>query len=67
MKNLFYFAMVVVLFATITFNICFAYSHIDCVGCATMAFFAMTTITSVATAMGFRHLYKWYENKKKKC
>lgn len=61
MKKVFYIALVVVLFATTIFNICFAYSNIDCMGCATMLFLAMTAVTSSITVWGFRKLYMMYE------
>jgi hypothetical protein len=64
MKKVFYIAMIVVFTAATIFNICFAYSNVDCMGCATMLFLAMTTITSVLIAWGFRNLYKQYEKGK---
>ena len=64
MKKIFYIAMVIVIFAVTLFNVCFAYSNIDCMGCATMLFLAMTALTSVIIATTFRHLYKTYEEGK---
>jgi hypothetical protein len=53
--------MIVVLSAVTLFNICFAYSNVDCVGCATMLFLGMELVTTVLIAWGFRKLYKQYE------
>ena len=64
MKKFFYIAMIVALVATTTFNIVFAYSNVDCVGCATMLFVAMTIFTSIFIAWGTRELYKMYEEGK---
>ena len=64
MKKIFYIVMVVVFVVTTLFNICFAYSNVDCIGCATMLFLAMTTITSIIIACGFRRLYRCYEEGK---
>lgn len=64
MKKVFYITMGVVLLAITTFNVSFAYSNIDCVGCATMLFLAMETISTLLTAWGFRKLYKQYEEGK---
>ena len=64
MKKVFYITMAVVLLAITAFNVSFAYSNIDCVGCATMLFLAMETISTLLTAWGFRKLYKQYEEGK---
>ena len=64
MKKVFYIAMAIVAFFTTMFNICFAYSNIDCMGCATMLFLAMTAVTSTIIAWGFRKLYVMYEEGK---
>lgn len=64
MKKIFYIVMSVVFLATTIFNLSFAYSNIECVGCATMLFLAMTALTSVIIATTFRHLYKTYEEGK---
>jgi hypothetical protein len=61
MKKVFYIIMIVVLSAVTLFNICFAYSNVDCVGCATMLFLGMELVTTVLIAWGFRKLYKQYE------
>ena len=64
MKKFFYIAMgIVALFATV-FNICFAYSNVDCMGCATMLFLAMTAVSSTIITWGFRKLYTMYEEGK---
>lgn len=64
MKKIFYIAMVIVACAATLFNGCFAYSNINCVGCATMLFLAMTGFTSVIIVTTFRHLYKVCEEGK---
>ena len=64
MKKIFYIVMCVFIFATTLFNVCFAYSNIECVGCATMSFIAMETISAILIAWGFRKLYKQYEEGK---
>lgn len=61
MKKVFYIIMVVVLTAVTLFNICFAYSNIDCVGCATMLFLGMELVSAILIAWGFRKLYNLYE------
>jgi hypothetical protein len=64
MKKVFYIVMCVFIFASTLFNVCFAYSNIKCVGCATMLFIAMETISAILIAWGFRKLYKQYEEGK---
>ena len=64
MKKVFYIAMSIVFLAISTFNICFAYSNVDCMGCATMLFLAMTIVSSVFIGWGFRKLYNMYEEGK---
>lgn len=64
MKKIFYIVMCVFLLAATLFNVCFAYSNINCVGCATMLFIGMETISSILIAWGFRKLYKHYEEGK---
>ena len=64
MKKIFYIVMSVFILAATLFNVCFAYSNIDCVGCATMLFLAMETISAILIAWGFRKLYKHYEEGK---
>jgi hypothetical protein len=64
MKKIFYIAMCIVILATTLFNVTFAYSNIDCVGCATMLFLAMETISAIIIAWAFRKLYKNYEEGK---
>jgi hypothetical protein len=64
MKKIFYIAMCVVIFASTLFNVTFAYSNIDCVGCATMLFLAMEIVSAILIAWGFRKLYKHYEEGK---
>ena len=64
MKKIFYIAMVIVIFAVTLFNVCFAYSNIDCMGCATMLFLSMELVSAVLVAWGFRNLYKMYEEGK---
>ena len=64
MKKIFYIVMCVFIFAVTLFNVCFAYSNIDCVGCATMLFIAMDTISAILIAGGFRKIYKHYEEGK---
>lgn len=64
MKKYFYIAMTVFIFLTTLFNVCFAYSNIDCMGCATMLFLAMEAVTATLIAWGFRELYKQYEKGK---
>ena len=64
MKKVFYIVMCVFIFASTLFNVCFAYSNIKCVGCATMLFIAMETISAILIAWGFRKLYKNYEEGK---
>ena len=64
MKKIFYIAMAIVIFAVTFFNVCFAYSNIRCVGCATMLFLAMEFASAVLIAWGFRNLYKTYEEGK---
>ena len=61
MKKVFYIIMVVVLTAVTLFNICFAYSNVDCVGCATMLFLGMELVSTILIVWGFRKLYKQYE------
>lgn len=61
MKKVFYIIMAVVLTAVTLFNICFAYSNIDCVGCATMLFLGMELISAILIVWGFRKLYNQYE------
>jgi hypothetical protein len=61
MKKVFYIIMVVVLIAVTLFNICFAYSNVDCVGCATMLLLGMELVSATLIAWGFRKLYKQYE------
>jgi hypothetical protein len=56
--------MLIVIFAVTLFNVCFAYSNIDCVGCATMLFLSMELVSAVLVAWGFRKLYKECENGK---
>lgn len=56
--------MCVFIFASTLFNVCFAYSNINCVGCATMLFIAMETVSAILIAWGFRKLYKNYEEGK---
>lgn len=64
MKKLFYLGMGIAEFIAVTFNIIFAYGNVDCFGCATMLFFAMTAITSVIIGWGARKLYNVYEEGK---
>lgn len=64
MKKVFYIVMCVFIFAATLFNVCFAYSNIKCVGCATMLFIAMETVSAILIAWGFRKLYKNYEEGK---
>jgi threonine/homoserine/homoserine lactone efflux protein len=64
MKKAFLIAMAVVLLSVTLFNVCFAYSTIDCVGCATMLFLGMEILSSSIIAWGFRNLYKQYEDGK---
>ena len=64
MKKIFYIVMCVFILAATLFNVSFAYSNIDCVGCATMLFIAMETISAILIAWGFRKLYKHYEEGK---
>ena len=64
MKKAFYIALVVVLASATLFNVVFAYSNIDCVGCATMLFLAMEAVSSILIAWGFLKLYKHYEDGK---
>lgn len=64
MKKVFYIAMCVVILASTLFNVTFAYSSIDCVGCATMLFLAMEIVSAILIAWGFRKLYKHYEEGK---
>jgi hypothetical protein len=61
MKKVFIIALAIVLSAITLFNVCFAYSNIDCVGCATMLFLGMEFISTSLTIWGFRKLYKQYE------
>ena len=61
MKKVFYIIMAVVLTAVTLFNICFSYSNVDCVGCATMLFLGMELISAILIAWGFRKLYNQYE------
>ena len=56
--------MVIVIVAVTIFNVCFAYSNINCVGCATMLFLSMEVVTATLVAWGFRKLYKQYEEGK---
>jgi hypothetical protein len=60
MKKVFYIMMAVVLTAVTLFNICFAYSNVDCVGCATMLFLGMELVSAILIAWGFRKLYNQY-------
>ena len=60
----FYIAMGIVAFLTTLFNICFSYSNVDCMCCATMLFLAMTAVTTTIVAWGFRKLYIMYEEGK---
>lgn len=64
MKKIFYIVMCVFILAATLFNVTFAYSNIDCVGCATMLFIAMETISAILITWGFRKLYKHYEEGK---
>jgi hypothetical protein len=64
MKKVFYIAMAIILLAAMTFNVIFAYSKIDCVGCATQLFLMMTILESVLIGWGARQLYKMYEKGK---
>jgi hypothetical protein len=64
MKKIFYIVMSVFIFAATLFNVCFAYSNINCVGCATMLFIAMEIVSAILIAWGFRKLYKHYEEGK---
>jgi threonine/homoserine/homoserine lactone efflux protein len=64
MKKIFYIVMCVFILAATLFNVTFAYSNIDCVGCATMLFIAMETVSAILIAWGFRKLYKHYEEGK---
>lgn len=64
MKKIFYIAMCIVILAATLFNVTFAYSNIDCVGCATMLFLAMEIVSAILIAWGFRKLYKNYEEGK---
>lgn len=64
MKKVFYIGMAVMLLITVTFNIIFAYSNVECFGCATMLFLAMTTISSAIIGWGTRQLYIMYEDGK---
>jgi hypothetical protein len=61
MKKVFYIIMVVVLTAVTLFNICFAYSNVDCIGCATMLFLGMELVSAILIVWGFRKLYRQYE------
>ena len=56
--------MCIFILAATLFNVCFAYSNIKCVGCATMLFIAMETVSAILIAWGFRKLYKQYEEGK---
>lgn len=64
MKKIFYIVMCVLILAATLFNVCFAYSNINCVGCATMLFLAMEAVSTILIAWGFRKLYKHYEEGK---
>lgn len=64
MKKIFYIAMCIVILAATLFNVTFAYSNIDCVGCATMLFLAMEIVSAIIIAWAFRKLYKHYEEGK---
>lgn len=61
MKKVFLIALAVVILAVTVFNACFAYSSIDCVGCATMLFLGMELLSSSIIVWGFRKLYTQYE------
>lgn len=61
MKKVFYIIMAVVLTAVTLFNICFAYSNVDCIGCATMLFLGMELVSAILIAWGFRKIYKQVE------
>lgn len=63
-KKIFYIVMCVFILASTLFNVTFAYSNIDCVGCATMLFLAMEAVSAILIAWGFRKLYKHYEEGK---
>lgn len=61
MKKVFYIIMLVVLIAVTLFNICFVYSNVDCIGCATMLFLGMELVSAILIVWGFRKLYNQYE------
>lgn len=61
MKKVFYIIMAVVLTAVTLFNLCFAYSNVDCIGCATMLFLGMELVSAILIVWGFRKLYNQYE------
>lgn len=61
MKKVFYIIMAVVLATVTLFNVCFTYSNVDCVGCATMLFLGMELVSATLIAWGFRKLYNQYE------
>lgn len=64
MRIIFYIVMVIAFTASTVFNIVFAYSNVDCVGCATMLFLTMTALSSVIIAWATRKLYKIFEEGK---
>ena len=47
MKKIFYIVMCIFILAATLFNVCFAYSNIDCVGCATMLFLSMEAVSAI--------------------
>jgi hypothetical protein len=63
-KKIFYIVMCVFILAATLFNVSFAYSNIDCIGCATMLFLSMEVVSAILIAWGFRKLYKHYEEGK---
>jgi predicted membrane chloride channel (bestrophin family) len=61
MKNIFSIAMLVMLSVATLFNVCFAYSNIDCIGCATMLFIGMEATSSAIVVWISKYLYQQYK------
>ena len=61
MKNIFSIAMLIMLSVATLFNVCFAYSNVDCIGCATMLFIGMEATSSAIVVWISKYLYQQYK------
>lgn len=61
MKQIFYISMITMLAIASIFNVCFAYSNINCIGCATMLFIGMEAVSTAIVVWISKYLYQQYK------